>query len=40
MTVAAQLPIPSFFVLLDDYEETDWRNNLEGVQAVLAYYAN
>jgi len=32
--------IPSFFVILDDYVDTDWRNNLAGVQAILAYYAN
>jgi hypothetical protein len=32
--------IPSFYVILDDYEDTDWRNNLAGVQAVLAYYAD
>lgn len=32
--------IPSFFVLLDGYEDIDWRNNLEGVRAILAYYAN
>lgn len=32
--------IPSIAVILDQYENPDWANNLEGVRAVLAYHAN
>ncbi len=31
--------IPSLAVLLDQYEEPDWTNNLEGVRAVIAHHA-